>query len=222
MRGNSSLIKEITISGRGVELPGFLVIPRNSCCIVIFAHGSGSSRFSRRNQLSARMLNKSGISTLLIDLLTPEESTDRGNVFDIDLLSGRLVMATHWIAKNSETSGLRVGYFGTGTGAAAAMKASISNRTVVGAIVTRGGRPDLAWEILDKVDAPTMLIVGSGDYGVVELNESSYNRLKCRKRMELVPEASPQFEEPGKLERVVELAKEWFLQNLVENSLLVH
>ncbi len=214
MRGNSGVIKEITISGRGVELPGFLAIPRDACCIVIFAHGSGSSRFSRRNQFVARLLNKAGIATLLFDLLTPEESTERGNVFDIDLLSGRLIMATGWIRKNNETSSLPIGYFGSSTGAAAALKASISNRTEVGAIVSRGGRPDLAWEILDKVDAPTMLVVGSSDYGVVELNESSYNKLKCRKRMELVPEATHLFEEPGTLEKVADLAMNWFMENL--------
>lgn len=212
------MIKEVTISGRGVQLPGFLAIPRSSCCIVIFAHGSGSSRFSRRNQFVARLLNRAGISTLLFDLLTPSESTSRGSVFDIDLLSSRLVMVTSWIGKNNETSDLPVGYFGSSTGAAAALKASVSNRTIVGAIVSRGGRPDLAWEILDKVDAPTMLIVGSGDYGVVELNESSYNRLKCRKRMELVPQETHLFEEPGTLEKVVELAREWFMDNLTERE----
>ena len=183
--------------------------------MVIFAHGSGSSRNSRRNQFVSRFLNRYGIATLLLDLLTPEEAADRSNVFDIELMASRLHLATVWISRRQEVSGLPLGYFGSSTGAAAALKASTANRVRIGAIVSRGGRPDLSWEILDRVEAPTLLIVGSGDYGVVELNESSYNKLKCRKRMELVPEATHLFEEPGTLEKVAELAKEWFLQNLV-------
>ena len=222
MKSNSAIVKEVTISGKGVDLPGFLAIPAEASCIVIFAHGSGSSRFSRRNQFVARLLNKAGAATLLFDLLTPDESMERANVFDIELLSGRLVMATNWIMKSVETAGLPIGYFGASTGAAAALRASTSGKTEVGAVVSRGGRPDLAWEILEKVDSPTMLIVGSSDYGVVELNESAYNKLKCRKRMELVPEATHLFEEPGTLEKVADLARDWFLENLVAKKTVLH
>lgn len=222
MKGNSGIIREITISGKGVQLPGFLAIPVDTCCIVIFAHGSGSSRFSRRNQSVARLLNRAGIATLLFDLLTPGESAEKANVFDIELLSSRLILATNWVRRNTDTAGLPIGYFGASTGAAAALKASTSNKTDIMAIVSRGGRPDLAWEFLDKVDSPTMLIVGSSDYGVVELNESSYNKLKCIKKMELVPEATHLFEEPGTLEKVAELAKEWFLENMKMRKTMVH
>lgn len=218
---NSGIVREVTISGRGVDLPGFLAVPDNACCIVIFAHGSGSSRFSGRNQQVARVLNKGGIATLLFDLLTPEESADRSNVFDIDLLAGRLLIATNWVRKNTETSGMSIGYFGASTGAAAALKAASSGRFIVFAIVSRGGRPDLAWEVLEKVDSPTMLIVGSGDYGVVELNESSYNKLRCIKRMDIVPKATHLFEEPGTLERVAELARDWFLQNAGKRKIVL-
>lgn len=207
--------EEIVITGKDFELSGILTIPENACCIVIFAHGSGSSRLSRRNQYVSRLLNKGGIATLLFDLLTSEEGSDRSNVFDIDLLSSRLYLATQWIRKNKKTQNFQIGYFGASTGAAAALKASTMNRIRVAAIVSRGGRPDLAWEVLDKVEVPTLLIVGSSDYGVVELNESSYNKMKCVKRLELVPEATHLFEEPGTLERVAELSKRWFLDYLV-------
>lgn len=215
-------MKEVTGNGLEVEIPGkdftlhgILTVPENAGCVVIFAHGSGSSRHSVRNQFVSRFLNKNGLATLLFDLLTPDEAEDRSNVFDIEFLSSRLHQATVWISRRPEVSGLPLGYFGASTGAAAALRASMMNKVKVGAIVSRGGRPDLAWEILDRVEAPTLLIVGSSDYGVVELNESSYNKLKCRKRMELVPEATHLFEEPGTLEKVAELAKSWFLSNLV-------
>lgn len=207
--------EEIFIPGKGFELTGFLTVPQDASCIVLFAHGAGSSRLSKRNQSVARTFNKAGISTLLFDLLTQGEAGERSNVFNIDLLSSRLVLATNWVKKNQETAGLPIGYFGSSTGAAAALKASVSNRLGIGAIVSRGGRPDLAWEILDRVEAPTLLIVGSSDYGVVELNESSYNKLKCRKRLDLVPEATHLFEEPGTLEKVADLSTGWFLENLV-------
>lgn len=207
MHGNGT---EVIIRGNGVELQGYLNIPENACCIVIFAHGSGSSRNSRRNLYVSRVLNSARIATLLFDLLTGQEALDRGNVFDIDLLSDRLSMATEWVRKDPGTSHLQIGYFGASTGAAAALKTSTLQKNRIFAVVSRGGRPDLAWEFLDHVETPTLLIVGSGDYGVVELNDRAYGKLRCIKRMEMVPNATHLFEEPGALEKVAELAGNWF------------
>lgn len=213
-RADPNIERDVVISARDVDLKGTLAVPEKPCCLVIFAHGSGSSRLSRRNLSVARSLNKHGIATLLFDLLTQRESSDRSNVFDIDLLVERLIMATQWVRKRRETEYLPTGYFGASTGAAAALKASIINKLGIGSIVSRGGRPDLAWEVLDKVEAPTLLIVGSSDYGVVELNDRAYERLKCYKRLELVPDATHLFEEPGAMEKVTELATIWFLDTL--------
>lgn len=207
-------VTNIVISDSGVDLPGILTVPENSSCIVLFAHGSGSSRFSTRNNYVAGILNKAGIATLLFDLLTEEESLDRSNVFDIGLLSERLLFATKWISKNELTGKFKIGYFGASTGAAAALMASIKDGDVVGAIVSRGGRPDLAFEILKHVSAPTLFLVGAKDYGVLELNEKSYDEMTCVKKFEIVPDATHLFEEPGTLEYVADAAKLWFLAHL--------
>ena len=152
---------DVTISEGEVELPGILTVPENSSCIVLFAHGSGSSRFSKRNNYVADILNKSGIATLLFDLLTEEESQDRSNVFDIGLLSERLIVATRWVENDERTRNLGIGYFGASTGAAAALTAATRIDGKIGAIVSRGGRPDLAFDILQHVTSPTLYLVGA-------------------------------------------------------------
>ena len=209
-------------TGRAVVIPpaglcGDLVVPSAPTAIVVFAHGSGSSRHSSRNRYVARVLQQSGLATLLMDLLTPEEEqTDLGTAhlrFDIALLAGRLVHATDWLARNAETAALRAGYFGASTGAGAALVAA-ADRPNVGAVVSRGGRPDLAGLELSRVTAPTLLIVGGRDDAVIELNRRAQARLRCRSRLEIIPGATHLFEEPGTLERVAELASSWFLQHL--------
>lgn len=204
------------MSENGLNLPGILSIPESSRCIVLFAHGSGSSRFSSRNNFVAGILNKAGISTLLFDLLTEGESLDRSNVFDIDLLAERLLMATRWASKHERTRSLKIGYFGASTGAAAALAASVRSDVGIGAIVSRGGRPDLAFDFLDKVKSPTLYLVGAQDHGVLELNEKSYEQMNCVKKFEIVPDATHLFEEPGTLEYVADAAKLWFLEHLTD------
>ncbi len=209
-----SLQKEVRIESDGVSIGGFLAVPENADSIVLFAHGSGSSRFSRRNNYVASVLHEAGIATLLFDLLMEEEESDRRNVFDIDLLASRLVLATEWVKRRSDTAGLETGYFGASTGSAAALKASVLTNYPVSAIVSRGGRPDLALDILERVEAATLLIVGGNDFGVIELNEAAYERLRCKKRLVEIPGATHLFEEPGALEKVALIAKEWFEENL--------
>ena len=182
--------------------------------IVLFAaHGSGSSRLSPRNQLVAQTLQNAGIGTLLLDLLTDEEAADRENVFDIDFLAHRLGDATRWLKARPGTSGCAVGYFGASTGAAAALAAAAQDLMVC-AVVSRGGRPDLALRHLAEVRAPTLLIVGGRDYGVIELNERAYNLLRCQKSFKIVPGATHLFEESGTLEQVAELASDWFVLHM--------
>jgi putative phosphoribosyl transferase len=177
---------------------------------VVFAHGSGSSRHSPRNNAVAEAFAKRGIATLLFDLLTPEEETDRGNVFDILLLAGRLAEVVEWIGKQPIVGTLPLGLFGASTGAAAALVAAVQLGDRVGAIVSRGGRPDLADGALDHVRAPTLLIVGGADEGVIELNERALARLHAPKRLQIVPGASHLFSEPGALDAVTERAVRWF------------
>lgn len=197
-----------------VHLVGDLTVPDDAGGLVVFAHGSGSSRLSRRNRQVASALNERSLATLLLDLLTPEEERDRANVFDIELLSSRLVAATRWANAHHQTSGLPGGYFGASTGAAAALCAAATLGDSVGAVVSRGGRPDLAGECLERVTAPTLLIVGGADQTVLVLNEQAGARLRCPHRIEIVPGATHLFEEPGALEHVSELAAAWFARLL--------
>ncbi len=208
-------MSSVIIPARSVELSGELVLPPAASGIVLFAHGSGSSRFSPRNTFVANVLQQQGIGTLLFDLLTRAEDQDYAMRFDIDLLTRRLLAATAWLQANSETKALRVGYFGASTGAAAALQAAAEMRNEIAAVVSRGGRPDLAGEVaLSQVIAPTLLIVGGADYGVIELNEQVYALMKCEKALMLVPGATHLFEEPGTLEQAAQLAANWFLKYL--------
>ncbi len=204
----------IEIPCNDVHLDGLLHIPHAAKGIVIFAHGSGSSRFSPRNQYIARELQHRQFATLLFDLLTPEEdeidSTTSQFRFDIAFLADRLVAATTWITKNPVLNKMPVGYFGASTGGGAALVAAAKLANLVVAVVSRGGRPDLAGESLSYVKAPTLLIVGGDDEPVIELNEKAFKMLKCEKKMEIVPGATHLFEEPGKLEEVSRLANAWF------------
>ena len=192
-----------------VGLEAMLSLPAMPRGLVVFVHGSGSSRLSPRNQHVARGLQRRGFATLLLDLLTPDEGDDRDKVFDIALLGQRVGDAIAWACDDDRTRNLSIGLFGASTGAAAALVAAAREPTAVRAVVSRGGRPDLAADALALVRAPTLLIVGSLDDGVIGLNRWALERLTCEKRMELVPGATHLFEEPGTLERVVELAAEW-------------
>ena len=192
-----------------LKLPGILEIPRHACGLVLFAHGSGSSRLSPRNQWVASRLNDSGIATLLFDLLTEEEATDRSRVFDIPLLGRRLAIATRWIETHPEAGHLPIGYFGASTGAAAALWAAAEFGTLIRAVVSRGGRPDLAQHRLHEVHAPTLLIVGGQDIPIIELNEAAHERLPSSELL-VIPGAPHLFEEPGMLEEVAGSASEWF------------
>ena len=203
-----------------IELSGELVVPPAAAGVVLFAHGSGSSRFSPRNTYVAKVLQRQGIGTLLFDLLTREEDQDYARRFDIDLLTQRLLAATAWLQTNPATKPLKIGYFGASTGAAAALQAAAEMQDAVAAVVSRGGRPDLAGEAaLNQVTAPALLIVGGADYGVIELNERAYGMLKCKKQLSLVPGATHLFEEPGTLEQAAQLAADWFLQYLHEKRI---
>jgi len=196
-------------------LEGSLALPRQQVQgLVVFAHGSGSSRFSPRNNFVAHILQKAGIGTLLMDLLTEEEDAVYQSRFNIDLLTERLLLATKWLQEQPRTKGLVIGYFGASTGAAAALKAAAAGDSKIGAVVSRGGRPDLAEEALTHVQSPTLLIVGGNDHVVIELNREAYARLKGKKKLVIVPGATHLFEEPGTLEEVARLATEWFKQHL--------
>lgn len=205
----------VKIPAGSVELSGELVLPPEASGVVLFAHGSGSSRFSPRNTYVAEVLQQHGIGTLLFDLLTRAEDQDYAQRFDIDLLTQRLLAATDWLQKNPETKALKAGYFGASTGAAAALQAAAQIQDAVAAVVSRGGRPDLAGAVaLNQVTAPTLLIVGSADHGVIELNEQAYALMTCVKKLVLVPGATHLFEEPGTLEQVAQFAADWFLNCL--------
>jgi putative phosphoribosyl transferase len=201
-----------------VELEGDLYAPRRAAGVVLFAHGSGSSRRSSRNRFVAGELQAAGLATLLMDLLTPdEEAVDQHTAhlrFDIPLLAGRLVAATRWLGEEPGTGSLPVGYFGASTGGGAALVAAASVPKAVGAVVSRGGRPDLAGDALPHVQAPTLLIVGGQDQLVLDLNRRALARLRVHSRLEVVPGATHLFEEPGSLEQVAHLARDWFLQYL--------
>lgn len=210
---------EISIHTRdGVRLGGSLQLPADPCGLVIFVHGSGSSRHSPRNAAVARSLNGIGLGTLLFDLLTEREAADRRNVFDIELLTRRLVDATSFVAELPELQGLAVGYFGASTGAAAALRAAAGLGGAVAAVVSRGGRPDLAGDALPDVIAPTLLIVGGDDWNVLELNDEAATLLGGSHELAIVPHAGHLFEEPGALEQVARLAGRWFLRHLASSG----
>ena len=204
-------------AGRAV-LSGNLTIPENAAALVLFAHGSGSSRHSPRNQFVARTLNRSGLGTLLFDLLTPEEEAldlyTREHRFNIGLLAERLVQATNWATQQEQTRDLRIGYFGSSTGGAAALVAAAQLSQGIGAVVSRGGRPDLAGDALPKVHAPTLLIVGGNDDIVIELNEMARDQMRCEAKLVIIPGATHLFEEPDALEQVAKFASDWFVLHL--------
>jgi putative phosphoribosyl transferase len=200
---------EVEVSIAPLGLPGTLVHPAAGQGIVLFAHGSGSSRLSPRNRLVAERLQRSGFGTLLFDLLQPEEADHRPNVFDIGLLARRLALATDWV-RSGELRHVAIGYFGASTGAGAALVAETLTRHRIAAIVSRGGRPDLAGTAIPRVQAPTLLIVGGRDREVIELNREALARLTCEKELTVVPGAGHLFEEPGALDEVVALAGAWF------------
>ena len=205
--------QRVLIPSDSVVQEGDLTIPKDAIGIVLFAHGSGSSRLSPRNQFVADALQEVGVGTLLFDLLTEAEAEDRDNVFDIDFLAHRLVDATRWLRHRDGTRNYPLGYFGASTGAAAALVAAAQDKSVA-AVVSRGGRPDLAMRHLGHVAAPTLLIVGGHDFGVIELNEKAYRVLRCEKSLKIVPGATHLFEEPGALEQVAEFAGDWFKRHL--------
>ena len=213
---------EIDIAADRIVLKGYLSVPDGAHGIVLFAHGSGSSRFSPRNQFVAQGLRQVGLATFLLDLLTTEEEKEdmytRKYRFDIVLLAGRVVGATDWLLGQSETESLRIGYFGSSTGAGAALIAAAQRPDKVGAVVSRGGRPDLAMSDLGKVKAPTLLIVGGRDLPVIEFNKDALARIRSEKKLEIVPGASHLFEEPGTLEKVVSIARKWFVQHLTSSG----
>lgn len=204
--------QEIEILPLGLK--GLLSVPEGASGIVLFAHGSGSSRLSPRNTRVARAFNQAGLATLLFDLLLPSEADDRRKVFDIPLLAGRLEEALDWIEEEESTANLTVGLFGASTGAAAALAAAARRPELIAAVVSRGGRPDLAADALASVLAPTLLIVGELDAVVIELNRRAMAQLSCPTRLEIVPGATHLFEEPGTLDQVVSLATAWFTQYL--------
>ena len=209
---------EVQIPAGRAVLSGNLTIPENAMALVLFAHGSGSSRHSPRNQSVARTINRAGLGTLLFDLLTPEEEAldiyTREHRFNINLLAERLVHAAKWAGQQEETRDLHLGYFGSSTGGAAALVAAAERPQDVGAVVSRGGRPDLAGDALPKVQAPTLLIVGGDDDIVIELNEMARDQMRCEVKLEIIPGATHLFEEPGALEQVAKLASAWFSLHL--------
>jgi putative phosphoribosyl transferase len=210
--------RTVRVSADTVVLEGNLTVPDNARGVVLFAHGSGSSRHSPRNRYVARALREAGLATLLIDLLTAEEEEvdlqTRHLRFDIGLLSARLGGATEWLVQNSRTRNLRVGYFGASTGAGAALIAAAEQPESISAIVSRGGRPDLAGPALPRVAAPTLLIVGGNDCSVIDMNREALEQICTEKRLEIVPGATHLFEEPGALEHVARLAAGWFVRHL--------
>lgn len=206
--------KLVKIPIDGVTLEGNLAVPEKSKGLVLFAHGSGSSRLSPRNTFVAQVLQKASIATLLFDLLTEKEDRIYETRFDIPLLAQRLAGATKWATAHPETQGLPIGYFGASTGAAAALIGAAELGGSIKAVVSRGGRPDLAMEHLPKVKAPTLLIVGGYDDVVIEMNQQAYDNLSCEKKLQIVPGATHLFEEPGTLEQAADHARDWFLKYL--------
>lgn len=217
-RHNAANQVETTVKVRSDRhlLEGIFCMPPGAQGIVLFAHGSGSGRFSPRNQFVARVLQEAGLATLLIDLLEEDEAEDRDKVFDIELLAKRLQGAADWLRQQPRTHDLRLGYFGASTGAGAALVAAARQPETVGAVVSRGGRPDLAWDDLPRVKAPTLLIVGGNDEEVIRLNEQALAQLRCPCELTVIPEATHLFPEPGALEEVARLAEQWFTRYLTQ------
>ncbi len=215
-------MSEVQIPAGRAVLAGNLAIPDGAVALVLFAHGSGSSRHSPRNQFVARTLKDAGLATLLFDLLTPEEEAidmrTRELRFNIGLLAERLVDATRWAKQQERTRDLRLGYFGSSTGAGAALVAAAEIPKDVGAVVSRGGRPDLAGDALPRVQAPTLLIVGGNDDIVIELNEMARDQMRWEVKLEIVPDATHLFEEPDALEKVAKLATDWFVNHIGAKS----
>jgi putative phosphoribosyl transferase len=213
---------EVQIPNERAVLSGSLTIPENAAALILFAHGTGSSRHSPRNQFVARTLNRARLATLLFDLLTPEEESldihTREHRFNIGLLAERLVHATKWTRQQKESRDLHIGYFGSSTGGAAALVAAAELSQDVGAVVSRGGRPDLAGVALPRVQAPTLLIVGGNDDIVIELNEMARDRMRCEVKLEIIPGATHLFEEQGALEQVAKLASNWFVNKIGTGS----
>jgi putative phosphoribosyl transferase len=214
----------VSVTADSVQLQGNLTLPVNAQAVVLFAHGSGSSRLSPRNRYVAGVLQQAGLATLLIDLLTPkEEAIDirtRHLRFDIGLLAARLVGATDWLMQNPATGHMKIGYFGASTGSAAALLAATERPNAVGAIVSRGGRPDLAGSALSRVQAPTLFIVGGHDFPVIQMNRKALAQLRTEKQLQIVPRATHLFEEPGALEAVAHMASQWFGRYLMPTSTL--
>jgi putative phosphoribosyl transferase len=210
----SIIERDATISTGNRTIRGTLKLPRGAGGGVVFAHGSGSGRLSPRNQYVAQILQEAGLGTLLVDLLEDREADDRSKVFDIEMLAERLQAAADWLSSQPEGKGLRLGYFGASTGAGAALLAAARAPDSVGAVVSRGGRPDLAADALPHVIAPTLLIVGGDDEVVLELNREAFEQLTCPRQLDIIPGASHLFPEPGALEEVARMAQEWFLHYL--------
>jgi putative phosphoribosyl transferase len=212
----------VRVAAGPMMLEGNLNLPECARGIVLFAHGSGSSRHSPRNRYVAQLLNQASFATLLVDLLTAEEEAiDLRTAqlrFDIGLLAERLAGVTDWLARHPDTQPLQIGYFGASTGAAAALVAAAERPAAIGAVVSRGGRPDLAGPYLPRVRAPTLLIVGGNDFQVIELNRAAFAQLRCEKELAIVPGATHLFEEPGALDQVAQLAREWFQQYLAQGE----
>jgi putative phosphoribosyl transferase len=206
--------REVIVAAGPVPLAGHLTVPPDAAGVVAFAHGSGSSRHSPRNQYVARVFTAAGLGTLLFDLLTEEEERDRSNVFDIGLLAGRLAAASGWLRQHPAAAGSRIGFFGASTGAAAALWAAAEPGSEAAAVVSRGGRPDLAIPRLAEVRAPTLLIVGSLDEAVLRMNRTAQEHLECENQLAVVPGATHLFDEPGTLERAAGLARDWFIGHL--------
>jgi putative phosphoribosyl transferase len=216
--GAGGLAGDIEIELGRARLPGHLTVPSGAPEVVVFAHGSGSSRDSPRNRYVASVLNEAGLGTLLFDLLTPKEERDRANVFDISLLARRLARATAWLRSQPRVAGLPVGYFGASTGAAAALWAAAEHGAKIAAVVSRGGRPDLAGARLGTVRAPTLLIVGEDDLTVFKLNRHAQAELRCESALAVVPGATHLFTEPGTLATAAALARDWFTSHLDTSS----
>lgn len=210
----SRVEREVLVPVPGADLPGRLAVPGGSGSVVVFAHGSGSSRHSPRNRFVAERLEAEGVGTLLLDLLSVPEARERGNVFDVRLLASRLTAVSRWLTEDDVTGELRQGFFGASTGAAAALWAAAEPGAAAGAVVSRGGRPDLAGPRLGLVRAPTLLVVGGADDVVLDLNRDALRRLTTTARLEVVPGAGHLFEEPGALEQVAGLAAAWFVRYL--------
>jgi putative phosphoribosyl transferase len=207
---------DLDIPLESVTLKGDLIVPENATGIVIFSHGSGSSRFSSRNKMVAELIQQHHIGTFLFDLLTEEEDEINENRFNIDLLSDRLIATTQWLMEQESTKELPIGYFGASTGAASALRAAAHFKEKIKAVVSRGGRPDLAISDLPQVTAPTLLIVGSLDTPVISMNKMAYDTLEAPKEMKIVEAATHLFEEPGKLQQVADLAIDWYKKHLTK------